>query len=96
MMARAVRHRCDVPGCTRGRARWMRLCSICFDALPGDIRSGIIDAKRRGASAEWRQQCRRAAEHLKEGIRPIAAHATVSPERAAELQARLLGERIDP
>lgn len=87
-MARA--HHCDVPGCTRLRKRWQRLCEKCFAALPGDIRTGIIGAHQAGRKADWRRERRRAAEHI---ANTAAARPPITPERAFELNERLLGER---
>jgi hypothetical protein len=91
-MAKA--HLCDVPGCGRSRKRWQRLCERCFAALPGDIRTAIREHHQAGRKADWRRERKRAAEHL---ARLLTAHPEparrVSPERAYELQERLLGER---
>jgi len=87
-MARA--HHCDVPGCTHLRKRWQRLCESCFSALPGDIRTGIIGAYQAGRKADWRRERRRAAEHI---AATTASRAPISPERAFEINQRLLGER---
>lgn len=95
----ARRHVCDVPGCGRDRARWQRICERCFGALPGDIRSGLIAAHQANRRADWRRQCKRAGEYMNFDAHgqahPAPAHPyrnAVSPERAAELQRRLLGE----
>lgn len=91
-MARA--HLCDVPGCGRSRKRWQRLCERCFAALPGDIRTGIAAAFRAGRKADWRSERRRAGAHLADMLTaPPRRRAPVTPERAYELQQRLLGER---
>ena len=55
-------HRCDLPGCTRIRARWQRLCSPCFEALPRDLRNRMITARRLGHMSDWRGACKRAAQ----------------------------------
>lgn len=94
-MAKA--HHCDVPGCTHLRKRWQRLCEACFAALPGDIRTGILEAHQQGRKADWRRERRRAAAHLaaapiSAGISSRRAHR-IAPERAFELNQRLLGER---
>ena len=92
-------HVCDVPGCGGTRRKWQRLCDRCFAALPGDIRSGILDAHRQRKRPEHRRQCKRAAAHLglnrpAEAVPAPAAIANrVSPERSYELQQRMLGER---
>lgn len=86
-------HRCDVPGCTNTRRRWQRLCERCFGALPGDIRTGIIGAHQAGRKPEWRQQCKRAAQHLSHLLNGAAPAPRVSPQQAFADQQRLLGER---
>jgi hypothetical protein len=90
-MAKA--HHCDVPGCTRLRKRWQRLCEACFAALPGDIRTGIIGAHQAGRKSDWRRERRRAAEHIASNFPPPARRPAVTPQRAFELNQRLLGER---
>jgi len=90
-MARA--HLCDVPGCGRSRKRWQRLCERCFAALPGDIRTGIAASWRAGRKADWRAERRRAGHHLADVLAAPARRPSISPERAYELQQRLLGER---
>jgi hypothetical protein len=90
-MAKA--HHCDVPGCTRLRKRWQRLCETCFAALPGDIRTAIIGAHQAGRKADHRRERRRAAEHLAAAAARPDPAARTTPERAFELNQRLLGER---
>lgn len=82
-------HRCDLPGCTRIRARWQRLCSPCFEALPRELRNRIITARRLGHMSDWRGACKRAAQHLAR-TRPITR---VTAQQAFENQQRLLGEQ---
>ncbi|PNU06449.1 hypothetical protein [Novosphingobium guangzhouense] len=89
-MAKA--HLCDVPGCNTTRKRWQRLCEKHYAALPGDIRTAIIDAHQAHRKADWRRACRRAAEHLASVAAPAVA-AAITPQRAFELNQRLLGER---
>lgn len=90
-MARA--HHCDVPGCTHLRKRWQRLCETCFASLPGDIRTAIIRAHQAGRKADWRRERRRAAAHIAASIAAPATRPAITPERAFELNQRLLGER---
>jgi len=82
------RHICDVPLCGRPRARWQRLCDPCFRALPGDIRTAIIDCWRKGDKAGWRLAVRRAGEHVQQETERRNAAARDAYER----QQRLLGE----
>lgn len=90
---------CDVPGCDAHRKRSQRLCDRCYHRLPGDIRVGLIEAHHQRRMADWRKLRRRAGEflnlHPAAPVSPpaIVQRVPVSPQRAFELQARLLGER---
>lgn len=89
---------CDVTGCGSPRPRGQRICASCFGRLAGSIRIGIIEAYHQRRTSDWHKLRRDAAEFL--GIKPlaraIAAQANrITPQRAFELQARLLGERVD-
>lgn len=86
------RHICDVPGCGAARRRLHRLCERCFRRLPGELRVAINEAHRERRWPDWRDSCRRAADFLNLG-RATPAPPSLSPERAYELQARMLGER---
>lgn len=86
-------HRCDVPGCTHTRRRWQRLCERCFTALPGDIRTAIIQAHQAGRKADWRRERRRAADHITHLLSAPPSRPRVSPQQAFADQQRLLGER---
>lgn len=88
----ARRHICDVPGCGAPRLRWQRLCERCFKALPGDIRSGIIEMWRQRRKGAWRAECKRAADHLAGALNP-AQPGRISPAEAYERTARMLGEQ---
>lgn len=90
-MAKA--HLCDVPGCNTTRKRWQRLCEKHYAALPGDIRTDIIETHQAGRKGDHRRACRRAAEHLANAAAPRALHPSITPQRAFELNQRLLGER---
>lgn len=84
----ARRYRCDVPGCTRPRERWQRLCTSCWAALPADIRKAIADNHRFHNRPAHRAACLRAASHL-----AIAREQATRRQQAAfERTARLLGE----
>lgn len=101
-------HRCDVPGCTRTRRRWQRLCERCWAALPGDIRTAILESHKDGRKADWRRECRRAAEHMadafstssvreacprpRSGERSRDTRPLTTPQQAYAAQQRLLGE----
>lgn len=89
---------CDVAGCGTPRLRGHRLCTGCYARLPGDIRVGISEAHHQRRTSDWNKLRRDAAAFL--GINPlaraIAAQANrITPQRAFELQARLLGESVD-
>ena len=90
-------HRCDVPGCTNTRRRWQRICETCFANLPGDIRTGIIDAHRQNRRTDWRRECKRAGNHLAELRQRLGTHPQFPPrltaEQAFDLTQRQLGER---
>lgn len=89
--------RCDVPNCTNGRARWQRLCSRCFKRLPSHIAIGLKAAKAERRDSDWRKLRREAGEFMQLAdpiATEIAAAAIqrVSPQRAYQMQQRLLGE----
>lgn len=90
-MAKA--HLCDVPGCNTTRKRWQRLCDRHYAALPGDIRTAIIEAHQAGRKGDWRRERRRAAQHLAATASTAPQAAAITPQRAFELNQRLLGER---
>lgn len=89
---------CDVPGCGADRLRRHRLCSRCFAKLPGEIRVGLKEAHYQRRWSDWRALKMRAATFFNLD-RPEAPHAAHTPsiyrQRAYELTARMLGERID-
>lgn len=85
---------CDVPGCGAVRRRRHRLCDRCFAKLPGEIRVAISEGHHQRRWPAWRDACRRAADFLNLS-RAAPARPATSPQRAYELQARLLGERTD-
>jgi hypothetical protein len=85
---------CDVHGCTHTRRRNQRLCGRCYGRLTGELRVAITEAYRQRRWPDWRDACRRASELLNLG-RAAPARPTTSPQRAYELQARMLGERSE-
>lgn len=95
------RHVCDVPGCSHERKRWQRLCDGCYFALPGSVRTEIIDAHRQGRRKDWRRACRHAGELFAVPAAPTALLPARPPFRPSRLTAeqafenhqRLLGER---
>lgn len=58
------RHVCDVPGCTRERERWQRICTTCFHALSSDLRNALITAKRQKRHTDHRRHCKAAREQI--------------------------------
>ncbi|WP_337846888.1 hypothetical protein [Sphingomonas sp.] len=87
---------CDVPGCDHTRRRNQRLCGRCYGRLSGELRVAITEAHRQRRWPDWRDACRRAGELLNLGRAPRPPrNPSTTPQRAYELQARLLGERID-
>jgi len=105
-MKRAARPRlvCDVPGCGNGRRPGYRLCDRCTARLPEEISVGIVAAHDERRWLDHAALKRRAARFLNLDTtdcpstlaQPVRRHSpTVSPQRAYELQARMLGERTD-
>lgn len=86
---------CDVPGCAHTRRRNQRLCGRCYGRLSGELRVAIAEAHRQRRWPDWRDACRRAGELLNLG-RTARLTTSTTPQRAYELHARLLGERIEP
>jgi hypothetical protein len=89
---------CDVPACGGTRRRWQRICENCWRDLPGDIRTGILDAHRQHRRADHRRECRRAADHLAKLRSGVAQDVFTPPsrltaEQAFQLTQRQLGER---
>lgn len=85
---------CDVPGCDHSRRRNQRLCGRCYGRLTGELRVAISEAHYQRRWPDWREACRRAAKFLNLD-RAAPARPTTSPQRAYELQARMLGERSE-
>lgn len=89
---------CDLSsfGCgnaPRGRAR---LCTDCFVKLPDFIRLGISEAHYERRWSDWHELKVEAAAFLNLKPAPrVTAHVAspVTPQRAFELTARILGER---
>lgn len=87
---------CDVPGCDCSRRRNQRLCGRCYGRLTGELRVAISEAHYQRRWPDWREACRRAAKFLNLNRAALARPTpAVSPQRAYELQARMLGERND-
>ena len=94
---------CDVPGCTRCRERWKRICDSCWPQLPAHIRHAITENHRIATRASagstaasearkvHREACKAARDHLAHRAAP-QAHHHISPEQAFANTARLLGE----
>lgn len=109
-MVKKRNHICDVMGCGRQRQRWQRLCGVCFDRLPRDVRTNLIRAFRAGDRPAWRHWCRRARDIIAAGDaarrrlmeRPRCpgrqgppGHPQTMNNLAATLMSRILGERPD-
>lgn len=95
----ARRHICDVPGCGQPRRRWQRICERCFASLPGDIRTGLIDAFRTNRKPDWRQLKKRAGAYMNFDAtgqaNPAPArrhHRSTSPQEAYARTSQMLGE----
>ena len=101
---------CDVKHCAGDRPYNGRLCNRCDTRLPAILRVGIITAQAEHRFNDWRDACAEAAKYLNlrpaEPVAPIGAatlprppapaRPSVSPQRSYELQARMLGEALDP
>lgn len=84
---------CDV--CRAPRKRWQRLCDTCYGRLPPSHRYAIKDAWQRNDGPGHRAARKAAAAFLADQAHAHvrACAASVSPQRAAELAARITGER---
>jgi len=83
----ARRHPCDC--CGKPRKPRERLCGLCFDSLPNDLRWRLISAHRMGESAAHRAARKEAKAHLARQ----ASGAAVSAQQAYARTAAMLGER---
>nr|WP_315381337.1 hypothetical protein [uncultured Sphingomonas sp.] len=89
---------CDVIGCGRERVRFSRLCERCRQRLPAEIRIAITEAHHQRRWGDHSTARREAGAFLNLPVpskAPAATTPSVSPQRAYELQARMLGERGD-
>lgn len=99
---------CDVQHCDGPRPHNGRLCVRCETRLPAYLRVGIAAAHEERRLNDWRDACAEAATYLNLGPRPASqpapapvaappspARPRISPERAFEMNARLLGEERD-
>lgn len=93
--ARPPQNACDVPGCLNKRRRFNRLCLRCETRLPAEIRVGIAEAHHQRRWNDHRLLGLRAAAFLNFTFAERLRCPGVSPQRAYEMQARLLGERTD-
>ncbi len=89
---------CHVTGCSNPRRRLGLLCMRCTARLPAETRLAIGEAHHQRRWHDHAAACRQAGAFLNLPV-PAKASAsttpTVSPQRAYELQARMLGERTD-
>lgn len=81
------RHPCDA--CGAERKSWQRLCSSCWARLPGDIRTGVVEAWKSGHKAVWRGWRTKA----RAAIAGAAPPARSAPADAYHMIAARLGER---
>ncbi|WP_066725265.1 hypothetical protein [Sphingomonas pituitosa] len=90
---------CDVIGCGRSRVPLRRVCDRCRERLPAEIRIAIEEAHHQRRWCDHLTARRQAGAFLNLPV-PTKAPATItpsiSPQRAYELQARMLGERSEP
>lgn len=88
-------HICDVPGCTRTRQRWQRICIACYPALPRDIRNNLIRAHAERRIADWRAWKRKAGLHLGRAPDRPGSTGAINPQTTFAMNERMLGERTD-
>lgn len=100
-----AKHRCDVGGCTRDRARWQRVCARCFAVIPRRIILALITAYRTGDRPAWRALQKESGRLLADSLacesRRLTARAArvanrlppVSAQQAFKNHQRLLGEQ---
>ncbi len=89
------KHICDVPGCCNTRQRWQRICEICYGKLPREVRNNLIRAYAEKRMADWRSWKRKAGEIIAARRAAPTPSTRWTPQRAFDLQARMLGERKD-
>lgn len=58
------RHACLA--CRGKRERWQKLCDLCFGRLPGDLKRGMIEARRSRDVRALADAAARGARWLKE------------------------------
>jgi hypothetical protein len=98
-----AKHRCDVGGCTRDRARWQRVCTRCFAVVPRRTILALIAAYRTGDRPAWRALQKESGRLLADSLacesRRLTARAAriglphVSAQQAFQNHQRLLGEQ---
>ncbi|WP_010545643.1 hypothetical protein [Sphingomonas elodea] len=89
---------CHVTGCSNPRLRLGVLCTRCAARLPAEIRLAIGEAHHQRRWHDHAAACRQAGTFLNlpaPKVAPAPTNPSVSPQRAYELQARMLGERND-
>ncbi|HEY0624645.1 hypothetical protein [Sphingomonas sp.] len=82
---------CDAPNCRERIPRGKLMCRAHWFRLPAPLRRAISDAWKEGRIRDWSANCLEARSFIA-GVRREPQPET-SPERAYELQARMLGER---
>lgn len=87
---------CDIYGCKGTRDRSARLCPRCAARLPEEIALGIAEALHQRRFNDWVDLRKRAAAFLnldRQTAKAPPPIATITPQRAYDMQARMLGER---
>lgn len=84
---------CDAPGCTVPVKRGILMCRAHWFRLPRPLREAIGQAWRDRRIRDWSANCLEARGYLARADQP--ATNPVTPQRAYDLQARMLGERND-
>lgn len=89
------KHICGAPGCTVEIRRGMLMCRDHWYQVPRPLRLAITSAWKERRIHDWSANCLEARRLLAAGAARPEPTPTTSPQRAYELQARMLGERTD-
>ena len=95
-----VQRICDAPGCDVAIPKGRLMCRDHWYATPRPLRQAISESWRAGRIREWSGHCLEARGFHAQHPAPVdevigELPGRIAPERAFELQQRLLGERID-
>lgn len=84
---------CDC--CGAPRLRWQRLCAACWRALPGSLRTPLIEAFKRGDKPAWRAARSAARAFLADDANAHvrACSASTTPQQVYARAQAMIGER---